>query len=221
MHRQQLISATQPCGSVSLRTRARNRANQTPDLGQANVRLSKMILSTQPCKSASCSRTSNRANQPPQLGHEASLMTSQPCTKRRPLKTPHKLGQLTCTRRQMGRSQVVQVRQFASTTRNGRRQVLSLPPAHGRHSAGQAPQHRLGPVHLHICEGKGQLVLSHTNTLLFWNVALSADGCGTTRRCHRPDDVCTSELICACTILHALRSAHNRRKERTHGTLPR
>ena len=37
----------------------------------------------------------------------------------------------------------------------------------------------------------------------------------------RTHDLCISELICACTILLALRSAHNRRKERTHGTLPR
>ena len=147
-------------------------------------------------------------------------MTSQPCTQKRPPKTPHKLGQLTRTRRHVGRSQVDQVRRFASTTRSGRRQDLSLPPAHGRHSAGQAPKHQLGPVHLHICEGKGQLVLSHPNTLLLWDAALSADGCGTTRRCHNPDDLCTSELICACTILHALRTAHNRRKERTHRTLP-
>ena len=57
-------------------------------------------------------------------------MTSQPCAQKRPPKTPHKFGQLTCTRRQMGRCQVVQVRRFASTTRSGRRQVPSLPPAH-------------------------------------------------------------------------------------------
>ena len=161
-----LISATQPCGSGSLKPR---------DLEQATVQINLLFTNKQPCKSVS------------PLDHEASLMTSQPCTKKRPLKTPHKLGQLTC--RQMGRSQVVQVRRFASTTRSGRRQVLSLPPAHGRHSAGQAPEHRLGLVHFHICAGTGQLVLSHTNTLLFWDVALSADGCGTTRLCHRPDDL--------------------------------
>ena len=146
-----------------------------------------------------------------------SVSPTRPC----PLKTQQKLGQLTCTRRQMGRSHVVQVRRFASTTRSSRRQVLSLPSAHGRHSAGQAPEHRLGLVHFHICAGRSQLVLFHPNTLLFWDVALSADGCGTTRHCHRPDDLSTSEIICACTILHALRSAHNRRKERTHGTLRR
>ena len=83
-----------------------------------------------------------------------------------------------------------------------------------RHSAGQAPEHRLGPVHFHICAGTGQLVLSHPNTLLFWDAALPAGGCGTTRRCHRPDNLCISALICACTILHALRSAHKKKKRR-------
>ena len=74
-------------------------------------------------------------------------MTSQPCTQKRRRKTPCKLGQLTCSRRQLGRSQVDQVRRFASTTHSGRRQDLSLPPAHDRHSAGQAPKRRLERVH--------------------------------------------------------------------------
>ena len=62
---QQLISATQSCGSVSLETRASNRANQSPDLGhatvrislparaleQATVQISLLASSTQPCGS--------------------------------------------------------------------------------------------------------------------------------------------------------------------------
>ena len=164
------------------------------------MRISLLLTNKQPCKSVS------------PLGHEASLMTSQPCAQKRPPKTPHKFGQLTCTRRQMGRCQVVQVRRFASTTRSGRRQVPSLPPAHVGTARVKLQSIDWGPVHFRICAGTGQLVLSHPNTLLFWDAALSAGGCGTTRRCHRPDDLCISELICACTILHALRSAHKRRK---------
>ena len=38
-------------------------------------------------------------------------------------------------------------------------------PHYGGHSAGLAPRHRLGPVHSHICAGKGQLALSHPGTL--------------------------------------------------------
>ena len=52
------------------------------DLGQATVQGKHLISATQPCESTSCSRTSNRANQSLQLGHEASLMTIQPCTQK-------------------------------------------------------------------------------------------------------------------------------------------
>ena len=99
------------------------------------------------------------------------------------------------------------------TPRSDRRQVLSLPPEYGRHSAGQAPKHRLGPVHFHTCAGKGQLVLSHPNTLLFWDGVHSVGDCETTRRYHRPAGLCTAEPICARTILRVLRSAHNRRED--------
>ena len=194
-----LISATQSCGSDSLRPRdleqATVRISLLISIERVTVRIILLLTNKQPCKSVS------------PLSHEASLMTSQPCTKKRPPETPHRFGQLTCTRTHMRCSQVVQVRLFASTRRSCKRQVLSVPPAYGRHSAGQAPEHRLAPMHFHICARTGQLVLFHPSTLLFWDEALSTSGCGTTRRCHRSDDLCISELICACTILHALHSA--------------
>ena len=63
------ISDTQPCGSVSLRARTSDRANQSPALGHATVRISLPPGSNRrPCRTVSCSRARNRADQTPDLG---------------------------------------------------------------------------------------------------------------------------------------------------------
>ena len=67
------------------------------------------ISNKQPCKSDS------------PLGHEASPTTSQPCTKKRPPKTQHRFGQLTCSRRQMGERASTQATQSLSFRSGGLR----------------------------------------------------------------------------------------------------
>ena len=109
VQRQQLISATQPCGSVSLLEHLNKQPMQIslltsshatvrvrlPDLGQATVQRQQLISARPSCGSVSVrTRASNRANQSPDLGHATvqlslpssvmrrSLMTVQPCNQR-------------------------------------------------------------------------------------------------------------------------------------------
>ena len=43
----------------------------------------------------------------------------------------------------------------------------------------------------------------------------------TPRRCRRQVGLCTAEPVCACTTLRALSWAHDRRKGRFHGKIPK